>query len=178
MPANNQWIPASMKKEWRGPADQPAIDAHTDALLKMQRSVEAQGSRHDSTLPNGYEDALVKIVDELSRPATTGLGTSSNLLRRFRSLARNRSRTERERQRQLHALPPNRAIQHDPAVVAEHKNLLEVARAHMPPGDWALFEERSLGRTFEEIALRTGRSPEALRQRMSRRRTALRFLIA
>jgi hypothetical protein len=179
-------------------AHQPAFDvAHTDDLLRMQRSVEAQGSRPNSTPPNGDEEAFTQVVDELDRPAATDRGTSSDRLRRFQSLSRNRSRRERERQKQLRALfphskqvrpqvrqqmrqqvVPNQAVSHDPAVLLEHKDLLDVARAHMPPEDWTLFVERSLGYTFDEIARRIGGSPEALRQRASRRRAALKYLIA
>jgi DNA-directed RNA polymerase specialized sigma24 family protein len=164
-----------MKSEWGGLANPPAnSDALTDTLRKMQRSVEK--ARYDSH--NGYEEALAQVVDDLSTLAATDINNRSRLLRRFRSLGRNRSRRERSRRRQLQALLPYRVAPPDPATVAENRDLLEVARSRMPPEDWALFEARSRGDTFDEIAHRTGVSPEALRRRASRHRAMLQYLIA
>lgn len=178
-----------MNEQWGGLTIQPASsDALTAEIEKVQRHVEAQGTRRNSTPPVAYDEAytqvvddladeqtLVQIINDLGEPVATDNAEPPKIQQRYRSHVRNRSRRERARQRHL---PPPRASSLDPAVVAERKDLLEAARSLMPPEDWALFEDRSLGYTFAEIARRDGGSPEALRQRASRRRAALKYLIA
>jgi DNA-directed RNA polymerase specialized sigma24 family protein len=170
MPADN-YLDAS-------PMSQPAIGgALAAALEQIQRSVASQAFRHDSTPPNGCEEAYSTIVDELSRPTPTGPSTPSELRRRYRSLARNCSRKERARQNQLKVRFLQRTPPIDPRTVVENKDLLEKARSNMPAEDWALFKQRSLGYTYDEIARRSGGSPKALRKQASRRRAALEPLV-
>jgi DNA-directed RNA polymerase specialized sigma24 family protein len=167
-----------MTQEWYALADQPD-DLHvlTDAFLEMQRRVEAQETRRDSTPPNGYEEALTQIVDELCSLGRAEPNRRTVILRRFNSLCRNRSRRERSRQQQLQKLLPHRLAPPDPAAVAETNDLLQTAQARTPPDDWALLSKRAEGATFGEIAARAGASPEALRSRVCRRRAELQYLI-
>jgi hypothetical protein len=159
-----------MTKKWDALADQPdELHVLTDAILEMQRRVEAQETRRDSTPPNGHEEALTQIVDELGSLGRAEPNRRKVILRRFRSLCRNRSRRERSRQ-QLLDRPPDRLDPPDPAVVAEANDLMRTAQARTPPNDWALLNERAQGFTFEEIAAREGASLEALRSRVCRRR--------